>query len=206
MAYFPLFVDLSKLNCLVIGGGRVALQKVQKLLMFEANITLIAPEICEELRSLEEIQWYLREFKPEDLEGYDLVIAATNKRDINAMIAKLCRAVNVPINVVDDPELCSFIFPSLIRHGELSIGISSGGTSPTAVIDVKERIQDILPLADQPEVYGEILRQLGSLRAIVKQTIPDAAKRAECFKRLYLRCMALERPLHDDEISEILKS
>lgn len=206
MAYFPLFVDLSKLNCLVIGGGRVALQKVQKLLMFEANITLIAPEICEELRSLEEIQWYLREFKPEDLEGYDLVIAATNKRDINAMIAKLCRAVNVPINVVDDPELCNFIFPSLIRHGELSIGISSGGTSPTAVIDVKERIQDILPLADQPEVYGEILRQLGSLRAIVKQTIPDAAKRAECFKRLYLRCMALERPLHDDEISEILKS
>lgn len=206
MAYFPLFVDLSKLNCLVIGGGRVALQKVQKLLMFEANITLIAPEICEELRSLEEIQWYLREFKPEDLEGYDLVIAATNKRDINATIAKLCRTSNVPINVVDDPELCSFIFPSLIRHGELSIGISSGATSPTAVIDVKERIQDILPLADQPEVYGEILRQLGSLRAIVKQTIPDAAKRAECFKRLYLRCMALERPLHDDEISEILKS
>lgn len=205
MAYFPLFIDLSTISCLVVGGGRVALEKVQKLLMFDANITVIAPEVCDELCAIDELQILTREFQSTDIKGCGLVIAATNDRELNARIANLCHVANTPINVVDDPELCRFIFPSLIRHGELSIGISSGGNSPTAVIDVKERIQEHLPLADQPVLYGTILRQLGSLRETVKQRIFDPAKRAACFKQLYRECIRLERPLKEEEIAEILR-
>ena len=203
MAYFPLFIDLSTKKCLVVGGGRVALSKIEKLLMFEAGITVVAPEIDEKLRTLG-IQVLEREFTAEDIDDRDLVIAATDNRELNATIADLCREARIPINVVDDPELCSFIFPSLIRHGELSIGISSGGTSPSAVIDMKERIHEVLPLPNQPDTYGEILRQLGSLRETVKQTIADPTKRAVCFKQLYIKSLEVERPLTQEEITEIV--
>ena len=146
MPHFPMFVDLSGRPVLIVGGGSVALRKLRKLAPYGPKCVVVAPEVAEEIRSMDGVQVCRRPFSPDDLEPRPvLVIAATDDPAVNRQVSSLCRQQNIPVNVADDPALCTFLFPALVQQGSFSAGISTGGASPVAAAYFKERLEDILP-------------------------------------------------------------
>ena len=137
MGYFPFFVDLEGQPGLIVGGGTVALRKADKLLPYGPHLTVVSPHILPELERIPGLTLSRREFSPADLDGMLFAIAATDDRGLNRRIAELCRERHIPVNAVDDREACSFLFPALVKRGDLSVGISTGGASPTAAIWLK---------------------------------------------------------------------
>lgn len=201
MAYFPMFVELDNKKVLIVGGGKVALRKAEKLLPYGPEITVVAPEICDELSLMQGIRTVCGSFSDELLQGIDIVIAATDDRELNRHISELCRSEKIPVNTVDDSELCSFIFPCLIKNGSLSIGISTGGASPTAAISFKNKITDLIP-----DNTDAILDYLNSLRGTVKAAYPEEKTRSRIFKELFELCISRGRPLTQAETEEYLKN
>lgn len=181
MAYFPFMVDIKGRQCLVAGGGSIALHKVQILLGFEVDIRVVAPEICEELKTLggDTLELVERQFLDGDVEDVDFVIAATDDETLNYHISDLCRQRRIPINAVDMKEACSFIFPALIQDKDLLVAISSGGQSPAAVSFIKNKIKESMP-----DYYGEMMEQLGEYRDFVLEHVDTAGRRKEIFYRL----------------------
>ncbi|WP_410070079.1 precorrin-2 dehydrogenase/sirohydrochlorin ferrochelatase family protein, partial [Anaerostipes sp.] len=118
MAYFPMFVQLKNKKCLVIGGGRIALRKIEVLKDFEADVTVIAPEMIPQIRQIDKIRRIFRTFMEEDFKEAELVVAATNDPKVNSEISKICMQRKIPVNAVDQKEDCSFIFPSYVKEGE----------------------------------------------------------------------------------------
>ena len=130
MAYFPFFVDLSGREGLIVGGGAVALRKVQKLLPYGPRLTVVAPEISPKFEELEQVDLCRRPFAAVDLDGCDFAVAATNDRQLNHYVAELCGQRRIPVNVADSKEDSAFLFPALLRRGELSVGVSASGAGP----------------------------------------------------------------------------
>lgn len=145
MGYFPFFMDLEGKDGLVVGGGTVAKRKVEKLVMYGPHLQVISPDISDDIKRIEGIKCELREFEDSDIEGKMFVIAATDDEFLNSRISGLCRDKGIPVNVVDDINKCSFIFPSVVKNGHLSIGISTEGTSPRIASRIKLEIIDMLP-------------------------------------------------------------
>ena len=199
MAYFPMFVELEGRPCLIVGGGAVALRKARRLLPYGPCLTVVAQSFVPELEALEGAALCRRAFRPRDVEGQALVVAATGDGALNREIAALCRARRIPVNAVDDKDNCTFLFPALVKRGSLSVGISTGGASPTAAIYLKEQIAALLP-----ENFEELLAFLDSLRPALKAEIPEEARRSKAFSRLFRSCMAAERPLTSQEVRTIL--
>ena len=161
MAYFPMFVELEGRPCLIVGGGAVALRKARKLLPYGPCLTVVAQSFVPELEALEGAALCRRAFRPRDVEGQALVVAATGDGALNREIAALCRARRIPVNAVDDKDNCTFLFPALVRRGPLSIGISTGGASPTAAVYVKEKIEAALPGGDELDALSDKLVIIG---------------------------------------------
>ena len=132
--FYPMFVDLEGRRCLVVGGGPVATEKVEKLLLHGAVVRLVTPAMTNELAAMvasgDVAEHRPRAYLPEDLDGCLLVIAATNLDAINRMVWQDAEARGLLCNVVDVPPLCNFIVPSIVRRGELALAISTGGASP----------------------------------------------------------------------------
>lgn len=198
MSYFPFFTDISGKLGLIIGGGTVALRKIEKLLPFKPELTVIAPEICGEIRKISSLTLLEREYVPGDKQGKLFVIAAADKHDVNREISKRCQASEIPVNVVDDAELCTFLFPALVQRGELTVGISTGGASPTATVCLKEKIDGLLP-----ENFDRILAYLHSEREHIKKDIKTERERAVILKRLFFACMEAGRALNREETEKI---
>ena len=187
MAYFPFFVDIGGKNGLIAGGGRIALHKLQKLLPYGAKLQIVAPEVSEamERTALEnDICVIKRAFEPSDLNEMFFVIAASDDAKVNAEIGRLCRERGILVNVVDDKEACSFLFPSLVKEGNLSIGISTEGTSPEVAAELRSRVVSMIP-ADM----DTILAYLGSLRPLAKAHVKDTGRRAAFLKDTARVCM-----------------
>lgn len=187
MAYFPFFVDIGGKNGLIVGGGRIALHKLQKLLPYEAVLKVVAPDVLEELwqTALEkDICVIKRKFEPSDLDGMCFVIAASDDMEANAEVGRLCRERNLLVNVVDDKEACSFLFPSLVKAGNLSIGISTEGTSPEVAAELRGRAAAMIP-----SDMDAILAYLGSLRPLAKAHIQDSGRRAAFLKDMAQVCL-----------------
>ena len=199
MAYFPMFIELNGRKAVIVGGGKVALRKAEKLLPYGPEITVVAPKVCDELASMSDISIVKESFSDELLSGADVVIAATDDRELNRHISELCRSARIPVNTVDDSELCSFIFPCLVKNGSLSIGISTGGASPTAAISFKDKFA-----ACVPDNTGDILDYLGSVRDSVKSEFPDEKSRSRIFRELFELCISVGRPLTEAETEEFL--
>jgi len=145
--YYPLFLNLKGKNCLVVGGGGVALRKVNNLLDYGASVTVISPTFCAGLKQLAEAQIIhvsLREFAASAIPDSFLVIAATNNPKINRRVAAEARKHRVLVNVVDDARLSDFIFPALLSRGDLTIAISSGGKSPALSRKVRDHLEQYL--------------------------------------------------------------
>ena len=186
MSYFPFFVEIAGKDCLIVGGGTVALRKAEKLLPFGVRIMVVAPVFCVELQKLDGVRRIKRPFLPEDLEGMAFVIGATDDSAVNAEISRLCRARGIPVNIVDDRENCTFFFPALVKRGEFVAGFSSGGNSPLAARYIREKAEESIPLH-----FEETVALLGAFRERAKREIPDGREREKAFRRLF--ALALER-------------
>ena len=142
--YFPVFLDIQRKKCIVVGGGEVALRKLRKLLDCGASVTVISPLLHPDLSQLakkKSIHLIQRNYKTSDLKGAFVVIAATDTKETNRKVAKEAGRVGALVNVVDDPEPSDFIVPSLLRRGNLSIAISTGGMSPALARKIRTRIE-----------------------------------------------------------------
>lgn len=190
MGYFPLFVDLHDKAVVIIGGGQVAARKAKTLLDFTSHITVIAPDICEDLASLPNAAIQRKPFANADLLGAYLAIAATDNRELNSRIAEFCHANGILVDVADSREDSTFLFPSVVSRGRLTVGISSGGASPTASRYLRHHIGDILP-----ENMEEILDYLDDLRG----RTPAGESRQQLCKAAFARAMELGRPLTQEE-------
>ena len=198
MPLFPIFIDLKGRRALIVGGGRVALRKAERLMPYGADICAVAPEFEDAFRSLSGVTLLERRFEPGDIEGAALVIAATDDGELNDAVSELCQWENVPVNVVDDLEKCSFVFPALVQRGELSVGISTGGASPSAAQYVRRGVEQLVP-----EGFEGILDFLSAHRAAVKAALPPE-RRAGAYAGLFERCMELGRALSEEEFEEYL--
>jgi len=151
MAYFPFFIDIENKTCTIVGGGIVATRKVESLLNFGCNITVISPNFCKEMQQLHSVKLVKRNFKLNDLESSFFVIAATSDQCVNAEIGAFCRMKNILVNVVDVKEECSFIFPSIYKNGDIVAGVTTSGKSPQVSSLVRKTIAD-----NVPKYYGDI--------------------------------------------------
>lgn len=191
MGWFPFFIQLEGARGLLVGGGRVALRKAEKLLPFGAQLTVVAPCICPPLAALPGLTLCRRAFAGSDLSpAPDFVIAATGDRALDRRIAALCRTRRILVNVVDDPAACGFYFPALVQRGRLCIGISTGGASPTAAAWLRQKIEALLPPG-----FDGILDRLAARREAVKAEGGSEAKRAERLQQAFaLELAAAEAP------------
>ncbi|MEY5046901.1 MAG: hypothetical protein RLZZ175_260 [Bacteroidota bacterium] len=166
---FPIFLCLYKLRVLVVGGGYVGFEKVSTLYKNSpnANITLVAPEIKEEIIALSKTDFNLTlKFKPfetSDLTNIDLVIAATNLPELNREVRCQAKMRRILVNVADTPALCDFYLSSVVKKGDLKIGISTNGKSPTFAKRFREVLEEILP-----DSINDILSNLNKIRNTLK--------------------------------------
>ncbi|PID50216.1 MAG: uroporphyrinogen-III C-methyltransferase [Proteobacteria bacterium] len=179
MERFPVFLCLKQRLCLVVGGGRVALRKTKSLLQAGAQLSIVAPEINPELQAVlqqypDSIHYQPRAFIPNDLTGVFLVIAATDQRAVNAQIASLANKQNIPVNVVDSQQECSFTLASVVDRSPVKIAVSTGGASPVLARQLRMRLETMIPAS-----YGQLAAITEAYRDPVKQRFsnPDLRKR-----------------------------
>ena len=214
MGYFPFFVDLKGKKGLIVGGGTIAYHKICKLLPYESDIEVIAKSFNDEILSLKDIYdqgdetidsreesftLVERDFKDSDIDGKLFVIAATDDAGLNALIYDICTEKGILVNVVDDKDRCGFMFPSLVKKGKLSIGISTEGASPRIATIYRKKLEEEIP--DEME---EILLYLESIRPAVKTAIGEEKVRAQMFKEVADECLSTLSIPDDDWFQEIL--
>ena len=197
MAYFPFFVDLNGKTGLIVGGGAVALRKARKLLPYGPRLTVVAPEFRPEFQEMEGVELLWRPFDKADLDGCDFAVAATDDRALNHCVAELCRERRVPVNAADSKEDSTFLFPALLRRGELSVGVSASGASPAAAAWARDRFAQALP-----EDLEKILEFLENVREPLRQAVPDGETRRRLLAALAGDCMDAGRPLTDEELRQ----
>ena len=179
--YLPIFLDLKGRKVLVIGGGRIAAEKLKKLMPCEADVLVITKEVkdeyIEELAKLGKIKLEIREFSESDLEGVFIVISATDNGELNQRVYNLCSSRNIFVNSVDQKDKCSFIFSAEIRRGDLTIAVSTGGASPGLAARIRNQIDDLI--SNEAEKYLDLIKQA---RENIKLRETNIEKRAEILK------------------------
>ena len=174
---FPVFLQLNELHVLLVGGGKVGLEKLTALLENspKATVTIVAREISADVRhyvaNYPRIQLLERAFEETDLNGVDLVVVASNNPELNLRIRKECRSRHLLINVADKPDLCDFYLGSIVKKGNLKLGISTNGKSPTIAKRMKELLNEALP-----EEIDETLTDMSQLRDLLKGDFNEKVK------------------------------
>ncbi len=184
MAYFPFFVDIEGKRCLIAGGGTVACRKALTLMDYGPDIVIVAPRVIPEMERLikesgGKITWRCREFEDTDLETMNFVIAATSDEEVNRRISIWCRERKIPVNVADMQEECSFIFPALIKEGDITVGISTGGSSPALARYIKKQLIEAIPKG-----LGSLAQQLGLCRDMVREKVDSLSVRRSIFRAM----------------------
>ncbi len=174
-------MNLHNQRCLVVGAGPVALRKIRLMISAGANITVIAPDMCADLQSEfgAKVDHHQREFEDSDIDGYRLITAATNAPEVNQRISVLAQQKNIPVNVVDEPELCSFITPSIVDRSPVLIAISTGGGAPVLARLLRAKIEALIPNS-----YGKLAQAMASYRDQLKSVLPDERNRRLFWDRI----------------------
>ena len=205
MDYLPIFYQIRHRNCLVAGGGTVAARKVSLLRKAGATVVVVSPRLCDELEQLKsagKIQHREREYTSSDLDECALVIAATDQRDVNEQISAEAKSRNLPVNVVDNPPLCSFITPSIVDRSPVQIAISTGGASPVLARLIRTRLEGLIPAA-----YGKLGALVDSFRDKVKAAFPNVEQRRHFWESILEGTVAeLVFSGHDADAREMLQS
>ena len=169
LKYYPVFLDITGKKCVVVGGGEVAARKVVRLLDCGAKVCVVSPEIVPELAAVKKeghIEHINDEYASEYLCGASLVIGATDNEQTNAAISQDAKAKGIPVNIVDDPQKCDFILPSLVERGDLTIACSTGGNSPALARYLREELENVYG-----EEYATLLNILGQLRSRMEKNV-----------------------------------
>ncbi|HZW87308.1 MAG TPA: siroheme synthase CysG [Gallionella sp.] len=195
MDFLPIFLHIKGKHCLVVGGGEVAKRKATVLLEAGATVRVVAPQIESGLAGQQNVEAITAHFASHHLDDVALVIAATNDRGVNLKISELARARNIPVNVVDDPELCSFIMPAILDRSPLMIAFSSGGASPVLTRMLRGKLEAIIP-----HNYGRLAAFAKQFRERVKARVTNPAKR-RIFWETALDGVVAEKVLTGDEDS-----
>ena len=175
MINFPIFIKLQSQHCLVVGGSVVATRKIKQLLTADAQVFVVAPDIGDELKKINEsgeINHIKQNYSEEYLEGKKLVIAATNNKQLNTEIAEHAKTKGILVNVVDNPEVGNFILPSIIDRSPIVIAVSTSGVAPVLTKLLSTRIETIVPFS-----YGKLAALISQFRSSVKEKIPDRKDR-----------------------------
>jgi len=183
MAYYPININLASRSCLVVGGGRVAARKIKTLLDFDAFVKTVAPSASPDIEKLAEdkrIKLIRRKFRRSDLEGITLAFAATDDPSLNKKVAIEAGKKGILVNVVDDPDFCTFILPAVIRRGNLVISISTSGSSPSLAKKLRLEIEKLIPPG-----AGEDLQYIEVLRRKIREKFPDPKERENFWKKFW---------------------
>lgn len=144
MSFFPIYLEMRGRRCLVIGGGAVAERKIANLLEAGAEVTVISPDASENVARWSKsnsIQLIARRYQSGDLAGYELAFVATDDDRVNASVYQEGKSRGVWVNAADDPAHCDFILPSVLRRGDLTVAVSSGGQSPALARTIREELE-----------------------------------------------------------------
>ena len=166
-AHYPVYLNLTGKKCLVFGGGPIAEDKIAKLQSTGAQVTIVSPTVTPNLQAWAhrgDFQWQPREYQAGDMEGAFLSIAATNDRQVNHEIFQEAERLGVLINVVDDPEQGTFIAPAVVRRGQVTLAISTGGASPALARKLREALTEAAVLE-----WADLARVLSLARKVVKK-------------------------------------
>ncbi len=182
MEFFPVFLRISEQPCLLIGGGDVAARKAALLQRAGGRVTIVAPDLGQQCRALVEsggAHHRHKSFSADDLDGMRLVIAATDDRALNERIASACRARHIPVNVVDNPDLCTFVLPSIIDRSPVIVAVSTGGASPVLARLLRARLETLIPAG-----YGKLAELVGRYRTQVKQHFTRPQERRKFWEKV----------------------
>lgn len=182
MPHYPISIDLTGRRCVVIGGGSVAERKVETLLEFGARVVVTSPQFTQRLLDMERegsVELIRGTYEPGVLKDAFLVIAATDDREANNAVSADAQRAGILVNVVDDPELCTFFVPASVRRGDLIVSVSSSARSPFLARRVKEQLESVIG----PE-YGELAELMGWVRDEVKTMYGDQAERTRAYRRV----------------------
>ena len=198
MDYFPVFLDLKKRRCLLVGGGEVATRKGRMLAKAGALLRIVAPEISPELRALVAQQGgelVEREYQSSDLHDCVLAIAATDIESLNEKISADAQALHLPVNVVDTPALCTYITPAIIDRSPLVIAVSSGGEAPVLARLVRAKLETLIPVS-----YGKLAQLASQWRDRIKARFSDGDSRRKFWEKI-LQGPAAELMMNGQESS-----
>lgn len=203
MAYFPMFLDINNKWCLVVGGGEVALRKAKVLLDFGAYVSVVAWDVDKEIRKLP-VSVCERHFVTEDMDGVALVVAATDDPKFNHKIAEQARIREIPVNAVDQPKDCTFIFPSYVKKQNVVGAFSSSGNSPVLAQYLKEETKKVLT-----DELGMINEYMGSIRSTVKGVLATESERKKAYRAVLEELLkrneaGQELQLSEGELREII--
>jgi uroporphyrin-III C-methyltransferase / precorrin-2 dehydrogenase / sirohydrochlorin ferrochelatase len=183
MDYFPIFLTLKNQDCLVVGAGEIAARKIELLARAGAKITVVAKKISPHVSNLEascKLSLLQKSFTPDDLNGFKLVVSATDNRETNQLVAKTADELNILVNVVDNPDLCSFIFPAIIDRSPIIAAVSSGGAAPVLARLLRAKIESIIPPA-----YGRLAQLAEKFRNDVKKHIKEPSQRRIFWENIF---------------------
>ncbi len=182
MDFLPVFLTLKDQPCLVVGGGGVGARKARLIADAGGRVIVVSPEAAGEVESLAKkglIELQRRPYDAADLDGMHLVVAATDDKSLNALIGNACRARGIPVNVVDDQSLCSFIFPSIMDRSPVMVAVSTGGASPVLARQLRTRLESLIPSA-----YGRLAKLLEKNREKAKEKIADDRTRKRFWENM----------------------
>jgi uroporphyrin-III C-methyltransferase/precorrin-2 dehydrogenase/sirohydrochlorin ferrochelatase len=182
MDFLPVFLNIKQRPCAVIGGGEIASRKISLLLEAGADITVFSPALGESIRRWVDegkINHIAQEFRPEMLEDCALVIAATNDTAVNRRVSESAKALGIPVNVVDQPDLCTFIMPSIIDRSPVTIAVSTGGRSPVLARLIRARLETLIPAG-----YGSLAKLVAAFRDKVKQKFKHPPRRRQFWEEV----------------------
>ena len=183
----------------MVGGGTVALQKIEKLIMFEPKITVIAPEISDDILSIEGIRIIKRAFLDSDLDGAFFVITATNDEKLNEHIFRMCSEKSILVNTVDDKEKCSFIFPAIVKRENVTVAVSTSGKSPIYARYLRKQIENLLD-----DRTDDIIEILAGVRSKIKREISVEENRKLAFERILAIALDDTDDVTDEKIEVII--
>ena len=182
MAKYPIFLELSGRRAVVIGGGAVAVRKAQPLLAAGARLVIVAERVDDILTALcarSEAELVKSKYSKNYLAGAVLAIAATNNRQLNKQIYKDCQELEILCNVVDDPELCDFFVPAVVKRGDLQIAIGTEGYCPAYAGHLRKKLEGTFS-----NEHGQFLAELEALRKRIIKEIPDPTDRKALLGKL----------------------
>lgn len=172
--YYPILLDLSNQRCLVIGGGSVATRKVYGLLNAYSNVTIVSPVLSNDLKKLVDdnsVQWIKSEYRKEYLTEASLVIGSTDSQEVNMRISIDAKAAGILVNIVDEPENCTFILPAICKKGDIQIAVSTSGAAPGISAYIRDKIDSFIGYE-----YEALVDVLKNLRSRIKNIQQNSRK------------------------------